>query len=607
MKNYKPTLIFLSALCFSNLSKAQQFESGYNIQNQLQGQYEPGDQNYFDSTAYESEYKSTEAYENALNVSSENDNLERSAFDIPVTHIYNDGWVVGDPLVIGLNIADLIVVQSGTIVIDTNLTLSLITIEAGASITINSGVTVTANVLLNSTAGEFSSLISDGTIVGNVTYSRQTAIFGTNELVSAPLSGQLFSAFSLANTNLPGNPSLLTMKAFAPFVTSAGAYNNLDILGDATHVLAAGNGYRAATSDGNNLIYTGAVETGNVSGVAITNAGDGDSWNLIGNPYPSYIDFNTFYATNSSQLDPESMAIYCYTGNSSNPWRILNQLTTELAGVTELIAPGQAFFVKSKTGGGSIDFTTSMRSGGSTNIESSRDAVSSHYGHIKLNLSSGSSLYSTDFYFNSNASEGLDPGYDASLFGSNPPAFSIYSSLMDNSLEIPLAIQAFNNSSMSNVVVPLGVNAPQGQELTISIAESDMSDDTNMYLEDTVSNTVTLLNTSDFVFTPAVNLSGTGRFYLRFETNALSVINVDMEAVKIYVNNAAKTININGQLENTTEAKLFDVNGRLVLTNVLNTNNTSQSIDVSQLTSGVYIVELDNNTNERRIEKLIIR
>ncbi|EPR70249.1 Cell wall protein Awa1p [Winogradskyella psychrotolerans RS-3] len=607
-------------LCVLNLSNAQQEQTGYDIQNEQHDQYGLNDQNTFDPTIYESEfnleddfnsYESTESDESNLENQStytlENDAFEKRDFDVPVLYTYNNGWLPSDPLLGGIAVTDLIIVEAGDINITENLSLATLTIEAGASVTIGSDVVVTASVILNSTAEDFSSLILDGKITGTITYNRHTAQANPNELVSAPLSGKLFAAFAVTNNlNLASHPDTATIKAFAPFNTSTQSYDNLDTVINETHILDAGNGYRAGTvSGGADLIYIGAAQTADVLDIAISDAGN--AWNLIGNPYPSYLDFGAFYTVNSSELDASSSAIYCYTGNGAQPWDIWNSATAAFESGSKLISPGEAFFIKAKSEGGSIDFTTGMRAVGTSRVDLSREGVSPHYGHIKLKLSSGSSNYNTDFYFNSNASEGLDPGYDASLFGSNPPAFSIYSSLIDGDANLALAIQALSNTDMSNVVVPLGVNANQGEELTFSIIESDMSDSTNMYLEDNVNNTVTLLNTSDYIFTPATDLSGTGRFYLRFETSTLSTIDVDVELVKIYANNAAKTININGQLQNNTVAKLFDTNGRLVLSNVLNTNNTSQSIDVSQLSSGVYIVELDNNTNERRIEKLIIR
>ncbi|WP_417876756.1 T9SS type A sorting domain-containing protein [Winogradskyella sediminis] len=619
MKKTKPTLVFLTVLCFFNLTKAQQPQSEFSIQDETRDHYAANVPNHehfitsetlldFDTEDLNMNQPAEfngDAYHESYEDNSSSDNLERSTFDSSVTFTYDGSWdAEGDPFSVGVSSSDVIVIQSGSIDILADITLSLITVETGASMTIATGVTVTANVVLNSGAGEFASLISDGSIVGTVTYNRSTAQAGVNELVSPPLTGQIFSVFALANSlNLAASGDL---RAYATFLTATDTYYNLDVqvAVDGNHVLEAGAGYRGATTDGANLIYTGDVETGTVN---LTLNDSGFAWNLIGNPYPSYLDFESFFTDNKLELDSENAAVYTYSGDSNNPWIVWNQATADNKDIVELIAPGQAFFVKSKVGGGSVDFTTNMRSHGNDSENLSRDAVSSHYGYTKLKLSSTTAEYNTEFYFNSNASEGLDPGYDASVFGSTPPAFSIYSSLIEGDASIALAIQALNNISMDDVVVPLGVYAGQGQELTFSVAESDMSDTTNVYLEDTVNNTVTLLNTGDHNFTPSTDLSGTGRFYLRFETTTLSDVDVDFDSLKIYVNNLAKTINIDGQLYNETNAKLYDVNGRLILSQNLDTYNANQSIDISSLTSGVYIVELDNNTTQRRIEKLMIK
>ena len=229
-----------------------------------------------------------------------------------------------------------------------------------------------------------------------------------------------------------------------------------------------------------------------------------------------------------------------------------------------------------------------------------------HFGHVKLNSSSGDSNYNTDFYFNSNATQGLDPGYDAALFGGNPPSFSIYSYLVENNTGIPFTIQALSDTAMYDVVVPLGIHASQGQEVTISIIESDMPDAIDIYLEDTSNNTFTLLNTNDYIFTAESNLTGVGRFYLRFSGDALGTSESQLENLNIFADINEKTIVIAGQLQSETKVKLFDIHGR-VLSNDLDTSNTRQIIDVSYLSAGIYIIELQNDTTERRIQKLIIR
>ena len=72
--------------------------------------------------------------------------------------------------------------------------------------------------------------------------------------------------------------------------------------------------------------------------------------------------------------------------------------------------------------------------------------------------------------------------------------------------------------------MPLGVNGDAGTQLTIGLGAETVSipSHINVYLEDNVANTWTLLNNSDYIFTPSAELSGTGRFYVHFTPTTLS-------------------------------------------------------------------------------------
>ena len=45
----------------------------------------------------------------------------------------------------------------------------------------------------------------------------------------------------------------------------------------------------------------------------------------------------------------------------------------------------------------------------------------------------------------------------------------------------------------------------------------------------------------------------------------------------------------------------------MVTAQKLDTTNTTQVINVSNLTTGIYIVQLENEQNQKRIQKLIIK
>ncbi|NRD23566.1 T9SS type A sorting domain-containing protein [Winogradskyella litoriviva] len=528
-----------------------------------------------------------------------------------ISYTYNGIWSPSNPVGVSTS-DDEIEIESGVAIIDANTTCSSLVINEGATVILNSGYTLTGDVELYSSSYSFASIISNGTVVGDVSYYRhvaQVAPIGTNDLISSPLSGQLFPDFASDNVNLP---ALADLRAFAPYNTATGLYENYDVKLNQYTEIESGIGYRTATTDDSELVFTGEIRTDDVLDILISDDAAGSGWNLIGNPYPSYIDFASFFAVNESQLESGlAHAIYGFDGDTSDGWVIWNQAVIDAPDVPEMIAPGQAFFVKSKPGGGLIDFTTSMRCIGSSDdfIAGRSETTSPHHGHIKLNLSSNGSNFDSDFYFNDNATCGFDPGYDSGLYGSTPPEFSIYSNLIEENSGLALAIQAMNPESMDDVVIPLGVNATQGEQITISIIETDMPENINIYLEDAVTNSSMLLNSNDYVFTPTSDVAGVGRFYLRFTNpEALSIDNSKLNTISIISNNSNKTIEINGQLENDTKAELYDINGRLILESALNTNSTTQILDVRYLIPGVYVMALNgDDTNEQRVEKLLIK
>lgn len=144
----------------------------------------------------------------------------------------------------------------------------------------------------------------------------------------------------------------------------------------------------------------------------------------------------------------------------------------------------------------------------------------------------------TDFYFNPNASQGLDLGYDAEVFENA----NLYSHLIEDNTGKQIALQALNSTDVSNVSIPLGVSANQGEQIRFSISESTLPDSVLVFLDDVLANTSTLLNDGDYVITPTTDLSGTGRFYLRTSEEALSTAENSFDTLNIFALNSSKEI-----------------------------------------------------------------
>lgn len=225
--------------------------------------------------------------------------------------------------------------------------------------------------------------------------------------------------------------------------------------------------------------------------------------------------------------------------------------------------------------------------------------------YFTLSASAGSNSYSTDFYFNVNASAGFDLGFDAELFGA-PPVFSIYSLLVEENEGEPIALQALNTTNLDNTTIPIGLNALAGEEVTITISTSTLSNTIEIFLDDTETSITTLLTTSDYVFTPATQLFGTGRFFIRTNDTSLSTDENNIDKLTIFTLNNSKELVINGQLEMNSLLSLYDIQGRLVLSTKLDNTVSQNRIDVSSLNGGIYVVNVLNN-EQLKSQKVILK
>ncbi|WCO01148.1 T9SS type A sorting domain-containing protein [Psychroserpens ponticola] len=503
------------------------------------------------------------------------------------------------------------ITESSTVTSSGDITIPYLDIQSGSTLNIpsTSNVTVSGNLNNDGTLNLTSTSTSYPSVIPNTVSGSGTSTYNRfvnsnangNDLISSPVASQSWASFLTDNGAAlldDGNVGP-TEYAFAPFDKTSGSYENYTDASSET--ITNGTGYRAATDSGTTLAFSGTFSAGTETVGIMDSGSEFTEWNLIGNPYPSYINVEDFLnnTTNGTLLDETSVGIYGYDGDASNGWTIYN-LSNSTA--TTVIAPGQGFFVAAESAG-NIEFTSNMRRTGSTDdFIAGRNA---ELIYLMLQLSTNTSNYKTDFYFNTNSSLGLDAGYDTKVWGESAPSLAIYSHLVEDNIGSELAIQSLNTSDLSDVTIPLGVNANQGEQLTFSIADMTLPESINVYLDDVVANTSTLLNNSDYVMTPTTVLSGTGRFFLRTSEDALSTIENSFDALNIFALNTSNEIVVSGQLKESTVLSLYDIQGRKVLSTALDNTNLENRINVSSLNSGIYIVNVKNNSQQKS-QKLVI-
>lgn len=475
-----------------------------------------------------------------------------------------------------------------------------LTVVSGGSITIpkdsyvfvgGSFTNTAGTVTLNSDSDEFSSLLVSGTTSGNITYNRYVnSVNGGWDLIGSPVSGLPFSTF-ITNANIATNGSYYAV----------GSYDNTnDTWTNATNAttgnLQLGQGYQMATTSGGTLSFTGTIANGDQSVIIINNdaanSGAGRRWNLIANPFASYLNGNSnadgtnnFLTVNTAALDVNFRAIY---GWNSTGYTIYNNTSAAIH-----IAPGQGFFVaaagsaENKT----ISFTKAMQTvTGSDDFVAAKSAAS--YELVLDMYSDAVKVGDTKFYFKEGLTLGLDPGYDAGAFNQSS-GFS--SRLLEQDNGIGMGINAMPLDAISNAIVPLVVHQQAGVSLNIQIANSTIPEDINVYLEDTVEKTFTLLTNEDFELLAQTTLSGVGRFYLHYTTSTLSTDVVSATSlVTAYKGTGNTYITVEGlqQFSDPAQLTLYNVLGMKVLSRNIQNPSQKEMLSTVGLRTGVYILKV---------------
>lgn len=469
----------------------------------------------------------------------------------------------------------------------------------------NLNIDTNGDLIMDSVSNDFSDLFVEGTSTGGAEYRRFTASSATRDLVSPPVSGQTFNLFANDNTGSIAMGSITAGNLmYGPF--ESGVY--VEYHSSNTSPLEPGKGYRAGSVAGQTLIYKGTVNSSDVNIVVSYTPGDYKETNLVGNPFTTHISsVDIVNALGSSPaIDASFAAIYGYEGNTvtSDPssWKILNNVVDP----PQLITPGQGFIVISSTAGGTFTFPESARRVGTAQddfITGRQSNTAPKF--FKLRLSKGTTnAGETSIYFlDSNGTRGLDATYDAGSLGSD-----IGTHLVEDSEGINMAIQVLstNDLTATDYVIPIEVSVAAGQEATISISElNNIPAGVEFYLDDTELNIQTLITSDDYTFTPSSTLGGIGRFYLRTTSETFSSHYNALSSVEVFSLKSEKKLVIQGQLKNDSVLKIYDIRGRLIETHQLEASQTKHAVDVSTISSGVYVVNL-NNKNQSKTTKLVI-
>ena len=430
------------------------------------------------------------------------------------------------------------------------------------------------------------SLITQSTFSGSLTYKRKLHLANDWPFISSPVQGSLLEDV-ISNTDLAsGSGANVGLSIYNNSIPGWEYYSSTS-----SGTMDSGGGYAVLVNSGD-IFFTGTMPTEPVN-KSLTRAVNG--WNLIGNPYPSYLainntadaDFN-FLDVNSSSLSSSYSSIYLWdVANPDSPIKVVNHAT----GPYDMY-PGQGFFVNTISDGNSVSFTEQMQS---------HQTTGTFYGPIEatpsiiLAIENNGDVKTTTVKYFDTATAGLDVGYDAGAFtAGGVSTFNLNTHLPENSEGIDFTLQCLSTQEYETSVIPVALTTEAGLEISFSAEALNLPTGIKVFLEDRVTNTFTRLDeaNSEYIVQLDEPENGIGRFYLHTKSSILRTDTINLNNIIIYKTDAS-TIRIVGLPEEISTFKLFNILGAQIVKNTFMPKGTV-NINLPPLPSGIYIVWLEN-------------
>jgi len=356
--------------------------------------------------------------------------------------------------------------------------------------------------------------------------------------------------------------------------------------------MTIGKGYIANIAKGQTIDYQGVLNNGDIT-IALTRGSTGTerAWNLVGNPYPSPVEWSKILAL-SSNVDN---AIYqrIATGQYSGTW------ASFVAGVgtnggMDKIATGQAFLVRcSNTAGGNLAFKNSVRLTTYENPSFFR-IENQKQGLIKLALISATQTDETAVYFEKNATADFDSKFDAAKVQTNA-GVTLYTKIKEQKISINGQADFEEKTE-----IPLIFYVPQKGSYSFETTQLDFFDaKTEIFLEDKIAKKhIDLRQNKSYSFAAKTGTDAT-RFVLKFQKPLPQLAENN---IFVYPNPTEKDVKIRfaNNYEGQILVRILDLQGKVLKEVNYQKNATSieNSLLIDDLEQGLYLIDIQTDTQK---------
>ncbi|MEI6754565.1 MAG: T9SS type A sorting domain-containing protein [Paludibacter sp.] len=480
-----------------------------------------------------------------------------------------------------------VTVSAGELTVDADASVKTMTVAPGAKLTLSTGktLTVTGALTLQSDATGTATFVDNGgTISAASTNVEQYLTSGRNWYISSPISNGTTAIF-----NPEGGSNHLFWYDESKGSTNPWAYSTRN---DST--LQVMRGYVANMASTGVVTFTGLLNTGDKSIDVTRTAGQTkEGFNLVGNPYPSYLDWDNVTKTNLSTTlwyRTKTAPVLGATTWVFDTYNATGKLGTSLGAkaVTNLIPPMQAFWVrvdKNQTSG-TLAVANSQRShadNGSNGFKSKLSTESTQ-SVLRLEVSNGLNSDQALVYFNTDASNSFD-NYDSPKMPNYIASIPEIYTLAGNE---QVVINGVNNVSQ----LALGFTTGQAGNFTIKASQfTNFVSGSQIVLRDNVLNVEQDLTFADYNFNSEITNNNESRFTLLFKAPSVATGFNQNSSANVWISIRNGQLVVNGNSSNETIVSVYNAVGQKIASQRLTESTKALN---TQLATGVYMVSVSN-------------
>jgi hypothetical protein len=465
--------------------------------------------------------------------------------------------------------------------------VNVLTVNPGVKLTTAGNITTTTLNLQSNASNGTATLVDGGVLTATTSNVEQYLSSARNFYISAPVTGATAAA----------GPQ------YWKYVEAGNNGSTWTVVNSGTG-FDLGTGYVLRPTGASTYTFTGAINTGNKTITGLTSTATAKvGFNLVGNPYPSYVRWSEIAKTNVSNT-------MWYRTHDGTAWRFWTYNTVDGRGgisvpatVTDYIPPMQAFWVKVDAGQtGELSFDNSKRyhQDVAGNAFRAPAQESPWHSFLRLQLSNAELTDEAVIYMHENASDGPDRYDSEKMFSGNAQMPEIYTLAGNNSLVINgLAIAAGEKT------LPLGINAAVAGTYTLRAGELKITGaETAVFLKDKhTGNEIMLEEGAAMQFSTTEALSGTSRFELSFRapSSTTSVDQQEFAKLRVFSPEAGRIFVRNAPAASTLV--VLNLSGQRVYDQTL---NVSEQLLNKEFGSGVYLIQITSE-GKTNTTKMIIR